>query len=84
MTADFTHNSGFYYEPDNLLHQKAYDLVSGQVRLQITEKYAVRVFGKNLLDKKYTSNGGSQVGPGGYPWTAAPPLTWGVAVDVKL
>lgn len=84
LTADYAHNSGFYYEPDNFLHQGAYDLVNAQVRLQITERYAVRAFGKNLLDKKYTSNGGSQVGPAGYPWTAAPPLTWGVAVDFKF
>jgi len=81
ITADLNHNSGIYFEPDNLLRQGAYDLVNAQVRLQVSENYAVRVFGKNLLDTKYANNGSSQIGPAGYPWSAAPPLTWGIAAD---
>ena len=84
LTADFEHNSGYFYEPDNFLHQKAYDLLSAQLRYKPTDHLAVRVYGRNLLNVDYTSSGSTQVGPAGYIWSAAPPRTYGVAVDFNF
>jgi iron complex outermembrane receptor protein len=82
---DWFHTSGFYNEPDNNnLFQKAYGVLNGQVRYKATENLAVRVWGKNLLDKKYAISAGTNVGPAGYPWNPAPPRTYGIAVDFNF
>jgi iron complex outermembrane receptor protein len=84
ITADYYHNSGYFYEPDNFLRQKAYDLLSGQIKYAPTENLAFRIWGKNLTDTRYTISAATQAGPGGYPWTPAPPRTYGIAVDFKF
>jgi iron complex outermembrane recepter protein len=84
LTADFYHNSGYFYEPDNFLKQKAYDLLSGQIRIEPTDNVAVRFWGKNLLGTKYSIAASTQPGPAGYPWTPAPPRTYGIAVDFNF
>ena len=40
--------------------------------------------GINLLDEKIIAGAASQYGYAGYPWSSAPPLTYGVAVDFKF
>lgn len=85
ISADWYHNSGFYNEPDNNnLYQPKYDVVNGQIRYKPSENLAVRVWGKNLLDKKYAISAGTNIGPAGYPWNPAPPRTYGIAVDFNF
>ncbi|MGE0775561.1 MAG: TonB-dependent receptor, partial [Sphingomonadaceae bacterium] len=84
FTADYYHNSGYYYEPDNFLYQPSYDLLSGQIKFAPTENYAIRVWGKNLTGEKYTIAAATQVGQSGYPWTPAKPRTYGIAVDFNF
>lgn len=84
LTVDYYHNSGYFYEPDNSLRQGAYNLLNGQVRFDFSKHYAVRVWGRNLLNKNYTSSGATQLGSAGYAWAAAPPRTYGAAVDFKF
>jgi iron complex outermembrane receptor protein len=86
-TADLYHNSGFFFEPDNFLHQKAYDLLNAQLRFSPTDHYSIRVWGRNLLDKKYVIAATSQVSAvheAGYPFTPGSPITCGVAVDFNF
>jgi iron complex outermembrane receptor protein len=84
LTADWFHNSGYTFEPDTFLRQGAYDLVNAQVKLQANDNLAVRVWGRNLLDKKIIAAAATQYGYAGYPWSPAPPLTYGVALDFKF
>lgn len=83
-SVDFYHNSGYFYEPDNLLEQGAYDLLNAHFKYSPTEDVAIRFWGKNLLDKKYISLGITQAGPPGYPFIAGAPRTYGIAVDFKF
>jgi iron complex outermembrane receptor protein len=81
---DYYHNSGFYWEPDNFLRQNSYGLLDARIKYKPTDKLAVAVWGKNLIDEHYASQALTQAGPAGYPYIAAPPLTFGVSFEFKL
>jgi iron complex outermembrane receptor protein len=81
---DYYHNSGFYWEPDNFLRQNSYGLLDARIKYQPTDKLAVALWGKNLIDEHYASQALTQAGPAGYPYIAAPPLTFGVSFEFKL
>jgi iron complex outermembrane receptor protein len=84
FNVDYYYNSGFYWEPDNFLHQKSYGLLDARVKYLPTDRFAVAVWGKNLIDEHYASQALTQAGPAGYPYIAAPPLTFGVSLEFKL
>ncbi|WP_419827180.1 TonB-dependent receptor [Sphingomonas sp.] len=84
LTADWYHNSGYFFEPDNLLHQPSYELVNAQVRWKVSRNYAVRVFGRNLVGEKIIAGAASYQGPLGFAYVPSPPRTWGVALDVDF
>lgn len=82
LSADWYRNSGFYNEADNNnLRQPAFDLVNAQLRLGLSDNMAVRLWGKNLLDEKYSISAGTNAGSSGYVWNPAPPITYGVGFD---
>ena len=83
LTADYYHNSGHYFEPDNFLRQGPYDLLSGQIRYAPTENLAVRVWGKNLTGSEYAQLAVA-AGPAAFIYRPAPPLTYGIAVDFNF
>jgi iron complex outermembrane receptor protein len=83
LTADWFHNSGYTFEPDEFLRQGAYDLVNAQVRLQASDQFAVSLWARNLLDEKIIAGAASQYGHAGYPWSPAPPLTYGVKLHYR-
>jgi iron complex outermembrane receptor protein len=76
------HNDGFYWEPDNRLRQKAYDVLNAQLAISTAdETWRVRVFGRNLLNEKYyVSASANAFGDAG---AAASPRTYGVAIDYR-
>lgn len=84
LTADWSHNSGYFFEPDNLLRQRAYELVNSQVRWKINDTYGVRVFGRNLVGERIIAGAASYQGPTGFAYVPAPPRTWGIALDVNF
>jgi iron complex outermembrane receptor protein len=52
--ANYVYNSGYYWEPDNRLKQKAYGLVNAQLGWSAAEdRWAVKVIAKNLSGTKY-------------------------------
>ncbi len=81
VTADWYHNSGYFFEPDNLLRQGAYDLVNAQLRWKPNKNYAVRIYGRNLLGEKIVAGAASYQGPVGFAYVPSPPRTYGVAID---
>jgi iron complex outermembrane receptor protein len=84
VSADYFYNSGFFWEPDNILRQKSYSLINAQFKYSVTKDLAVRLWGKNLASAEYASRAGTQGGTAGYPFLAAPPRTYGIAFDFKL
>jgi iron complex outermembrane receptor protein len=84
ISADYSYNDGFFSEPDNFLHQKAFSIVNAQVKFNPTENLGFRIWGKNLLDKKYIERMNTNAGPAGYTYMPAAPLTFGAAIDVTF
>ena len=84
VTADWAHNSGYFFEPDNLLKQKPFNLVSAQIRYKPSSNFAMRLFGRNLLGERIIAAAGSYVGPVGYTYVPSSPRTWGIALDVDF
>ena len=84
LTADLYHNSGYFFEPDNLLRQGAYDLLNAQLRWKVAKNYAVRIFGRNLLNEKIIAGAASYQGPTGFAYVPSPPVTYGFAIDVDF
>lgn len=79
---NYYYNSGFFYEADNRLRQPAYSLVSAQLSwMAPDERYAIRLWGRNLTDESYYGNISASLGDNG---TWAPPRTYGVTVEVNL
>jgi iron complex outermembrane receptor protein len=78
--ADWYHNSGFFWQPDNILSQPAYDRINAQVRFAPSEAFYVTAWVKNLADEKIATFQGSQAGPSGFPYIPAPPRTYGVTL----
>jgi iron complex outermembrane receptor protein len=84
FNADYQHNSGFFSEADNFLREPGFDLVNAQIKLSMNENLAVRVWGRNLLDKKYFDRMNSNTTPAGFLFTPASPLTYGAAIDFRF
>lgn len=52
--ASYSYNSGFFFEPDQRLKQKAYSLVNAQIRWGVDEdRFYVKGYVKNLFDTHY-------------------------------
>jgi iron complex outermembrane recepter protein len=83
-SANYYHNSGFYWQPDDSLEQPAYHLINGEMSYAFgtDQRYRVRVFGKNLTNTHYalwaiaTTLGDIE--------GEANPRTYGVGFDFKL
>ncbi len=84
LSVDYYHTSKLYFEPDNLLKQNGYGLLSAQLKYSPTPNTSIRFWGKNLLDKQYVSLGVTYAGPAGYPYLPGPPRTYGVTGEIKF
>lgn len=77
LGATLNYNDGFYYEPDNRLHQGPYTVVNTTINwIDPDELYSVQLWAKNLTNQVYTQAQYSQ-GNGDYA-IYAPPRTYGV------
>jgi iron complex outermembrane recepter protein len=84
INANYYHNSGFFWQPDDSLRQPAYGVLNGQLSFGFgtDQKYRVRVFGKNLTNTHYavweiaTTLGDIE--------NEANPRTYGIGFDFKL
>ena len=60
-------------------------MFNAQVKLQLNDQFAVRVFGQNLTGEKIIAGAQTQVlGPGAYPYNPARPATYGAAIDFSF
>lgn len=78
FNANYSHNSGYFFEQDNRLRQPSFQLLNASVEYKITENWGVELWGNNILDERYfTTKLGSGTGDHG---ELRPPMTYGVNV----
>jgi Outer membrane receptor proteins, mostly Fe transport len=83
FNAVLSHNSGYWYEPGNVIGQKSFQLLNGSIAYYINDdRFAVRLFGTNLLNKKWVSS--VQASTFSFSTYPADPRTYGVAVEFKF
>ena len=79
LGATVSYNDGFYYEPDNRLHQGPYTILNATATwTSEDENYSIQLWGKNLSNAAYTQGEYSQ-GNGDYA-IYAPPRTFGATL----
>jgi len=83
VSADASYNGGFFWDPDNVLRQPSYTVVSASAKWTSTDgRYDLRLWGKNLTSAKYYAFGTSQ--PFGEETSPAFPRTFGISAAVHL
>jgi iron complex outermembrane receptor protein len=84
--ANFSYNGGFKWNPDNVIRQKAYELVDASLTYTPVDhdNWQVRLWGKNITGEKYTSFVLEQAGPAGFSYAPAPPATYGVELSYRF
>jgi iron complex outermembrane receptor protein len=80
--ASYTYSDGYYAQPDNILRQPAYDLVSFGAGLTLNNGIDVRVWMRNALDTKIYSS--LQAGTIDSNETLQAPRTYGITLGVKF
>ncbi|MFA7387694.1 MAG: TonB-dependent receptor [Thiohalobacteraceae bacterium] len=80
FTAQYSYNSGYFYETENRLRQDSYGILNGAIELRLNERWGVEVWGRNLTDTRYFGLRSSS-STGAYASYAAP-RTYGV--DLKF
>jgi len=82
------YNSGFFFEPDNVLRQPSYTLFNGSIRWNIAEEGPyITVWGRNLSNEVVAASGAIQAYPGGFGlarFAYEPPRTFGVTIGAKF
>ncbi|HUA25001.1 MAG TPA: TonB-dependent receptor [Steroidobacteraceae bacterium] len=83
LSGTYSYNDGFFYEPDNRLHQGAYGLVNASSEWEsAANEYSVRLWAKNLTNVQYTTAMYTQSN-GDYA-EYAPPRTFGVTLSHRF
>lgn len=80
FTAQYSYNSGFFYETENRLRQEKYGILNGAIEYRIDDRWGVELWGRNLTDTRYFALRSSS-STGAYASFAAP-RTYGI--DVKF
>lgn len=83
LSSTYYFNGGFYWEAENRLKQKSYGLLSSQLGWSPDDRWRVRLWGKNLLGKRYSSFSTSSGALGDF-YSPGEPRTYGLAVDLKI
>lgn len=86
LTGNFYYNSGYFFEPDNVLKQDDYVLLNASVRWEPNERFALSVWGRNLSNEAVVSSGAMQsYRTFGLPrYAYEPPRTYGVTAEMKF
>lgn len=83
LSSNLYHNSGFSWEAANRYRQKSYELLNASINWTSSdERYSIRVWGQNLTDTKYLSQGVSAAV--GDLRAYAAPRTYGVTLTTRF
>ena len=75
-------NSGYFYEPDNLLEERAYVLVNASAKWTASNGVSIGVFGKNLTNKRVLGTG--TAGNGNQNAWYSDPITYGITLGYSF
>lgn len=82
LSLHYAYTDGFPYEVSNRLQQDAHGVLNGQLGWRSpSEKYGLRLWGRNLADEEYFTNMASSTADTFVP---AAPRTFGITVDMNL
>jgi iron complex outermembrane receptor protein len=84
LTANMTvsHNSGFFWEPDNRLTQPSYENVSASLRYDFPDnRYAVQAWARNLTNSFIMSNATAAASD---VYAPSEPRTYGITLSAKF
>jgi iron complex outermembrane recepter protein len=81
LNVGYYYNSGFYWDPDLQVRQKAYSTVDAQLRLLFEKNWKVSLWGKNITGTRYYTYEAENAGPPGHASAPAAPATFGVMVS---
>ena len=86
LTSNVYYNDGFYWDPDNFTRQKSFTLVDAGLEFKpaALDHLRVRVWGKNLTDKKYYIQEVEVAGPNGNPSSPGAPRTFGGSIALEF
>lgn len=83
LSALYSYNSGYYFEPDNKWKQGAFSLINASVEYKPTENLGIELWGRNLGNKEYAvqmlSSSGLSVSQG-----LGAPRTYGVNLNFSF
>ena len=80
LTGGWSHKSRYYFEPDNVLSQPAYDVFSGSIEYMHNENLGIEVYTKNIGNEQYNVQ---MVTAAGQSALSAEPRTYGVNLKFK-
>lgn len=85
LDVNYYYNDGFFWQPDNRLRQKSYNIVNAGIGFTFPEAdYKVRLWGKNLSSDKYYTSALQNTGPAGDVATPGAPRTYGVTLSASF
>ena len=87
ITGNIYYNSGYFHEPDNVIHEPSYTLINASIRYILTNGISFGVFGNNLTNQRVSNfRGISAVGGGlGVERVSyGAPRTYGATVGFKF
>lgn len=81
LSAMYSYNDGYYFEPDNRLKQPSFGLFNASILYQVNNNWAVELWGRNLGDKvHYTYKSGGALADIATP---AAPRTYGIDLSYR-
>ena len=85
ISPNLSYNDGFFWDPDNRIRQHSYLLLDTTIAVTtLNDRWAIRIWGKNLTNRKYYGYVAEQGEASGNPSVPAAPRTYGIALDFKL
>ena len=82
LTALYSYNDGFFFEPDNKVRQDSFHLFNASAEYKFDEHWGIEVWGRNLGDTQYAAQ--KLTSATGTTVTLAPPRTYGVKVKFEF
>jgi iron complex outermembrane receptor protein len=83
MTAVYSYNSGYPFEPDGVLVQDEFHIVNGSIEYRPTSRLGIELWGRNIFDETYFLQKISVAGIGATVSQAAP-ATYGVSLKYEF
>ncbi|WP_343615984.1 TonB-dependent receptor [Novosphingobium sp.] len=82
LAGSYSYNDGFFFDPQNRVHQPAYGLFNGSVTVEMLPRISVKVWAENIGNKHYYSD--VQPDTFGDAYFPAAPRTFGVTLSYAM